>query len=637
MRNPALIFILLLAACGGGGGSRPAPEGAIGGTVQILEAAPQRRANLAHAVPLRGATVGRLDADGNATSVFRVVADAERSLTAVVEADYEVDVCLHSLDRGVCGTTLELAVGEVCDVVVTARAGAGEYALQLRWGWAREAGDAELPESYWECADERRADELVAAPVAGQSGQTIARAAGLDCLAESPTLCRFRAPADSGDGRRRLCRLLARCARLRDAGLVRYAEPNYLRQLTAVPNDSLFFEQWALEQIRVQGLWNETVPDESVIIAVVDSGVDAAHPAMAGRLVDGYDFVGDDLDPHDTVKARAHGTMVGSIAAGSTNDEDGIAAVAWGARIMPLRVFNGASSSDIFDIVQAIRYAAGLENSSGLSPARAALVANLSFAGAIFTQSEADACAAARAAGTLPVAAAGNDGTTSSRFPAAYPSVLAVGASTRSGERGGYSSYGPWLSMLAPGGSAEDGLLVGDRLSNGDLVYRETVGTSFAAPHVSGVAALLMHRGSLSPDEVQTLLEDTAREVGPPGFDSQSGWGILDADAATRMLLALDRPALIPGERIEVRLVRASDSAILYRAETSDTRDLAWLFADLPAGRYRLEAGTDRDFDGSIDDAGELYGVWRDEAGGDVIELAQDEVRNDLTLALVVR
>jgi len=637
MQKRIVIPILLLASCGGGGGSEPAAQATLGGTLQIVTSAPQRAPDIAHATPLDESAEGHLDAEGNAIAVHRVVATASRSLTAIVDAECEVDVCLHSLDSGACGTTLALVEGEVCDVVVTARSGSGAYSVRLRWGWAREGEAARLPEGYYACADGMRPNELVAAPASGQDGASIARAAGLECIAESPTLCRFRAPAESGDMTRRYCRLLARCARLRAAGLVRFAEPNYLRRLTSVPDDPLLFDQWALEQIHAQGLWNQGLAPDDVIIAVVDSGVDAGHPAMAGRLVDGYDFVANDTDPHDSTVARAHGTMVGSIAAGSTNDGNGTAAVAWGARIMPLRVFNSGGGSDIFDIVQAIRYAARLPNASGLLPVQRALVVNLSFAGAVFTRSEADACLAARNAGTLPVGASGNDGTTSSRYPAAYASVLGVGGSTREGERGDYSSYGPWISMVAPGGSDFDGILVGDRLPGGERVYREAVGTSFAAPHVSGVAAVLMHLGGLGPDAVQSLLEDSAHDVGPQGFDNETGYGIVDADAAVRALLDLDPPTLIPGERIEVRLMRASDGFILYRAETSDSRDLDWLFANLVAGRYRLEAGTDRDFDGRIDDSGELYGVWQDGVGNDVIELVEGESKHGLAFALVVR
>jgi len=652
VRNTLVIPILLLAATmllaacgGGGGGSPPAPGASLSGTVQVVTSAPQLASNIAHAVPLEAATEGRLDATRAATDamdVYRVVATASRTLTAIVDSAHEVDVCLHSLDTGACGRTLELAEGEVCDVVVTARSGSGAYSLRLEWGGARGGAPgavaAELPSAYWERGDDHRADELVAAPAVGQSGATIARAAGLECLAESPTLCKFRAPSESGDATRRYCRLLARCARLRASGLVRFAEPNYVRRLAAVPNDPLFFDQWSLEQIRIQGLWNEGIGSDDFVVAIVDSGVEEDHPAMAGRLVDGYDFALGDSDPHDATSDRAHGTMVGSIAAGATNDGNGIAAVAWGARIMPLRVFNAVGGSDIFDIVQAIRYAAGLSNVSGELPSRAALVVNLSFAGAVFTQSEEAACIAARAAGTLPVGASGNGGTSSTRYPAAYASVLAVGGTTREGERGSYSSYGPWMSLMAPGGSeSSEGVIVADRLQNGDFVYREAVGTSFAAPHVSGVAALLMHLGTLTPDEVQSLLESTARDIGPQGFDDETGFGILDADAAGRALFDRSPPVLIPGETIVVRLIRASDGVVLYRAETSDSRALAWSLADLPAGRYRIDAGTDRDFDGRIDDPGELYGVWQDGVGNDVLELAAGEERGGITIALLVR
>ena len=623
MRFGSLILLLLfLAACGGGSSG---PSGILTGTLQIVAVVPQRSQP--------GGDYR--DAAGRALAVHSVVATADGPLSARVETtgDLEVALCLHNLDTGECGRRLELAAREACDIVVHARRGAGRYRLVLEWGEG-ERGSATLPDTYWRRGEERRAGQLVVAPAPGQDGAAIARATGLVCLAESSALCLFRAPRGDGDARRRYRRLLARCARLEHDGLVRFAEPNYTRHLTATPNDPRFFGQWGLEQIRVQSLWNESIGDADVIVAIIDSGIEADHPDMAGRIVDGYDFVEDDDDPHDTTINRAHGTMVGSIAAAATDNSEGIAGVAWGGRIMPLRVFDRNGAADIFAIAAAIRYAAGLENSSGRLPARRALVANLSFAGAVETRAEEDACDAARAAGTLPVGASGNDGNATPQFPAAYASVMAVGASNRSGRRPSYSSYGSWLSVSAPGGDPFDGILVADRNSSGEFIYRAIQGTSFAAPAVSGIAALLMDLGSLSPDGVQALLEQTARDIDSPGFDDRTGYGIIDAYGAVTSLLNLQATPGIPGESIQVRLLRASDGVTVLKSGTSDTRLFAWSLSQVPAGSYRLVAGTDRDFDGAIDDPGELYGAWD---GGAVLKLGPGETRADLSITLVPR
>jgi len=302
-----------------------------------------------------------------------------------------------------------------------------------------------------------------------------------------------------------------------------------------------------------------------------------------------------------------------------------------------LRVFNSSGSADIFRIAQAIRYAAGLDNFSGRLPDRPAHVVNLSFAGRVSTEAEEEACIAARAAGTLPVGAAGNEGDTERQYPAAYEAVLAVSATTRQGQKASYTSYGNWISLAAPGGSNGDGVLVADRNSKGEFIHRTTVGTSFAAPHVSGVAALLMDLGTLSPGEVQSLLEQSARDVGDPGFDTGTGHGIVDANAAVTSLLHLGTPDVIPGEFVEVRLVHASTGKIVQSVVTSDTRALVWSLAGIPSGSYRLVAGTDRDFDGDLDDPGELFGAWRDSGGSELLRLSGGETRAGLAIPLLAR
>ena len=624
MRFHAGVSILLfIAACGGGGSSNRAE---LSGTLLLPAPIRQTAGNLAHAEPFDGSASGSVAG----MAVFRHVAEAPGHLAATVTGSVEgdVSVCLHSLDTGRCGSALEVVAGEVVDFIVT---GEGRFRIDIAAG--TDTRPRALPAGYWK-ADPFRAREIVVSPAAGWSAAGIAAVAGVECLADTPGVCLLRAAPEDGDEPKRLRRLLARCARMKAAGLVRFAEPNYERRLTAVPNDPLLAEQWSLEQIRVQGLWNEGTGTSSAIVAVVDTGIVAAHPDLAGRLVDGWDFIDNDSDPNDSTRDRAHGTMVAGIAAAGTDNGKGVAGIAWSGRIMPLRVFNASGTANIFGIAQAIRYAAGLDNSSGRLPARQARVVNLSFAGVVRTQSEEEACNAARQAGTLPVAASGNDGTSRVRYPAAYGSVLAVAATTREGMRADYSSHGSWLSLAAPGGTQGDGIMVADRDSSGNFVYRRTSGSSFASPHVSGVAALLMELGSLAPDEVQELLEATARDVGPAGRDDDTGWGILDAHSAALALLNLPAPAIIPGESLQVRLLRVSDGAELVRTITTDSKQFAWSFSSVLPGRYRLIAGTDRDFDGRIDDMGELFGAWN--GGADLI-VAASESRTDLSITIQPR
>ncbi|MHC4848153.1 MAG: S8 family serine peptidase, partial [Planctomycetota bacterium] len=540
----------------------------------------------------------------------------------------EVEACLHSLDSGRCGAALDVVAGEVVDVILS---GTGRFAVRLD-GAGAGAG-AGIPEEYW-AADEFRPREIVVALVPGWSAARVAAFVGLECVAESAGLCLMRAPAVAGPSRVRLRRLLARCARLRDAGLARHAAPNYERKLASVPNDPYVDQQWSIDQIRLRGLWGEGGRTSDAIIAVVDTGIAPNHPEFAGRLVPGWDFIDGDDDPTDTTPAQSHGTMVAGIAGAATDNGIGIAGVAWGGRLMPLRVFSGSGTANVFGIAQAIRYAARLENSSGRLPAERAQVVNLSFAGMVRTPSEEEACAAARAAGTLPVAATGNGGTQRTHYPAGYATVLGVGATTRDGSTAAYSNHGSWMSLVAPGGTSADGVLVPDRNANGNHVYRRTNGTSFAAPHVAGVAAMLMDLGALSPDEVHTLLEGTARDVGEPGHDDQSGWGILDAHGAALALLELPAPAVFPGELIEVRLVVADSDAEMLSTMTTDGDSFQWSFDRVPSGRYRLIAGTDRDLDGLLDEGGELYGEWND---GEELILDGGDRRTNLTLTVQPR
>jgi serine protease len=210
---------------------------------------------------------------------------------------------------------------------------------------------------------------------------------------------------------------------------------------------------------------------------------------------------------------------------------------------MPVRALGwyGATSSDL---VQSLRYAAGLSNASGTLPANRADVINMSLGGDVFDQTEADACWAAHQAGCVVVAAAGNENTTATSYPAGYAGVISVMAVGYDLTRAPYSNYGASVDVAAPGGNSQvdkngdghgDGILSTLYQPGTGYYYEWYDGTSMASPHVAGVAALVRSIDpTLTPDQVETILESTAQDLGAPGKDSTFGWGLVDAYAAVK-------------------------------------------------------------------------------------------------------
>jgi serine protease len=287
-------------------------------------------------------------------------------------------------------------------------------------------------------------------------------------------------------------------------------------------------------------------------VAYSDRGPFTRSPDLRGnRFARGYDFVDEDPHPNDQ---NGHGTHVASTIAESIDNGVGVTGLAFGAKIMPVRVLDRRGEGDSVAISRGIRFAAR----------RGASVINLSFEfGTGVRASEIpdilDALDYAHRKGTLVVGAAGNGSRESIRKPVAYPArataVLSVGATTEHGCLADYSNGGPSLDIVAPGGG-KDAVLDGDvnchpvdrrgrdivqmtfKPSTGTfgLPGRYT-GTSMAAPHVSGAAALVLASGVLgpqpTPDAVEARLEATARDLGVPGPDLNYGHGLLDAAAAT--------------------------------------------------------------------------------------------------------
>ena len=341
---------------------------------------------------------------------------------------------------------------------------------------------------------------------------------------------------------------------------VEYAEPNYIAHAFMVPNDPLYLFQWHLDNaehggINMESAWDiESGGDSSVIVAVIDSGVAyedyeefVDNPGrgkdywitykMAPDLADtsfvpGYDFVNNDLHPNDD---EGHGTHVTGTIAQNTDNGKGVAGIAFSTSIMPVKVLDSSGSGTYADIADGIYYAAD----------NGADIINMSLGGLSRSTTLENAVAYAYGMGVTIVCASGNDGSaTAVRYPAAYDAYcIAVGATRYDEAVAYYSNRGPSLDLTAPGGDINvdqnwdgygDGVLqqtFGDNPT--DWGYWFYQGTSMAAPHVSGVAALLMANGVVTtPDEIREALQSSAEDKGAAGWDPAYGWGIVDAHAA---------------------------------------------------------------------------------------------------------
>lgn len=294
---------------------------------------------------------------------------------------------------------------------------------------------------------------------------------------------------------------------------------------------------------------------KGVVIAVLDTGVAYENrrrfrrsPDLApASFVGGYDFVGHSAHPDDR---NGHGTHVASTIVESTGNGVALTGLAYGARVMPVRVLDSQGDGTASVIAQGVRFAV----------AHGAQVVNLSVEFSSFTHAAEipDLLRAIRYAhqhGVLVVAAAGNEADTVVAYPARADNVVAVGATTEHECLADYSDLGRGLTLVAPGGG-NDAALADSHCHpdapGGRPIYQLTllgsdprrfgypsdyIGTSMAAPHVSATAALVIASGVIgahpSPDALTRRLEQTARDLGPVGYDSQYGWGLVNAAAAT--------------------------------------------------------------------------------------------------------
>src|SRR3989441_4817768 len=403
----------------------------------------------------------------------------------------------------------------------------------------------------------------------------------------------------------------AAIARYRQSPLVLYVEQDRFAYKTAAPNDRLYPRQWHYSRINLPGAWDVTTGGP-VIVAVIDDGI-VAHPDLLAATVQGRDFYASPPDDDPTwpgcstdPSAFSHGAHVAGTIAAVTNNSTGVAGVNWGGatgtKIMPVRTFgpcpaDGATQSAN---ATAIVFAAD----------QGAKIINMSWGGSGFTQSLKDAVDYAYAKGVTLVAAAGNSYPNPVLYPAAFPNVIAVAATNCADNVTYYSQAGPEVDVAAPGGSnATDCGLDGE--TGGDLVwstsansggngYFRDMGTSMAAPHVSGVAALLIARGITGPASIQSRLQSTATPRGTPVPNPDYGYGVINAAAAVGVSQATTSLRAFSGEITGSTISRQSDLVLV-----SSTG--AFFITSAQTGAKSIFVWQDFN-DNGIVDAGDNYG-----------------------------
>lgn len=311
---------------------------------------------------------------------------------------------------------------------------------------------------------------------------------------------------------------------LKKSGLVKnteFIEPNYIYNALETPNDPDYSKQWNLRSINIEAAWDET-KGSGTTVAVIDTGITRVSDLKNTEFVKGYDFVNDRVEADDD---NGHGTHVAGTVAQSTNNNYGVAGIAYEAKLMPLKVLSASGGGTVSDIAEAIKFAAD----------NGADVINMSLGGGGESQLMKEAVDYAHQKGVVIIAAAGNENRNASSFPARYAHVISVAALDAAGIKAPYSNFGAGIDISAPGGS-ETGKILQETIDpeTGYETFASYQGTSMAAPHVAGVAALVKASGVTDPDDIENVLKQSARAVKEDPLN-HFGSGHLDAAAAVKL------------------------------------------------------------------------------------------------------
>jgi parallel beta-helix repeat protein len=341
--------------------------------------------------------------------------------------------------------------------------------------------------------------------------------------------------------------------------VVEYAEPNYFYKYCIEPNDPLYPQQWALNNIEqdypwdgrfnappgtfdcdidAPEAWNITTGNENITMAIIDTGVDYNHPDLANNIwinddeipdnlidddnngyiddIRGWDFQDNDNDPMDDydgqdnpLDASGHGTFCAGISCAIGNNGEGISGVGWNCKIMPIKTILTSSL-----LAKCLEYA--VDNDAD--------VISMSYGGYIYSQLQSDVIDYAYNKNVILVGSAGNDNVSRRHYPSGYDKVISVAATDSNDEKAIFSNYGPWVDVAAPGVDvlglrAKNTDMYGDNIHIVDEDYYFASGTSMSAPYVSGIAALLLsYNRSLTPDMIKTIIINSADKLSSVSF-----------------------------------------------------------------------------------------------------------------------
>src|SRR5205085_3536713 len=298
---------------------------------------------------------------------------------------------------------------------------------------------------------------------------------------------------------------------------VRYAELDGNVQALRVPNDEFLTTQWSVRKTEAEPAWDLSTGSSQVVVAILDTGIDAGQPDLGGKLVAGYDYVNNDQDPSDD---NGHGTAVAGIVAANSDNGIGVAGYCWACRLMPVKVLDADGTG----------FASGLAQGIVWATDHGARVLNLSLGTPVDDLTLTAAAQYAWLHGALVVAAAGNESSRTVDYPAALPNVLSVAASDQSDRLYAFSNSG--ARVAAPGENSTTG--------RGNS-YVSFLGTSSAAPVVSGIAALAFSLvPAATPGQVEQAIETSTVPI--PGVAS----GRVDAYAALHALAPAANPTGTP-------------------------------------------------------------------------------------------
>jgi subtilisin family serine protease len=348
---------------------------------------------------------------------------------------------------------------------------------------------------------------------------------------------------------------------LEDQDNIEYVQQQVKYQIHGIPNDSLVHEQWALSTIKAFDAWEITMGNDSVLVAVIDTGIDYEHPELKNKIylnqgeigtdlfgndkrsnnkdddgngfIDdfmgwdftdrvgfpfdstGGDYLGWDNDPMDE---HGHGTYIAGILAAETNNVTGIAGAAPNIRILNLRAFDPSGYGEEDDVAAAILYAITM----------GAKVINMSFGDNSFSYVLRDVIRYAYAQNIVLISSSGNSGSNLPHYPSGYSEVISVGNSTDKDFVAPSSNWGSTIDLVAPGSS----ILTTAPNNNYALIS----GTSASSPHVAAAAALILSIHNFTNEEVKQIIKSTCDDIGEPGWDLRSGAGRLNLYRAVSVL-----------------------------------------------------------------------------------------------------